>query len=225
MAKESYAVIGLGQFGVSIVNELIALGKDVIALDNDAEQVKRISDVLPTAFVADSTDEVALEQVGLKDVDYVVIAFGDNLEATILTTVLIRDMGIEHIIVRVDNPQYINIIKKLGAEEIISPQQAAGIALANRIGNEDYKDFYKLDKKYSIVSIEVNKDFQPRNLQEMNAKNLFGISVVLIKRDNNSFVPSGRDSILPGDNMFIVGTRKEVRAFREAINGKKRLWN
>ena len=224
MAKETYAVIGLGQFGVSIVNELIALGKDIVAIDNDSEQVKRISDVLPTAFVCDSTDEVALEQVGIRDAEYVVIAFGDNLEATILTTVLLKDMGIKHLIVRVDNPQYINIIKKLGAEEIISPQQAAGIALANRIGNEDYKDFYKLDKKYSIVSIEVNSKFQPRILQEMNTKNLFGISIVLVKRGNTSFVPSGKDSILPGDNLFVVGTRKEVRAFREAMNGKKRIW-
>ena len=224
MAKESYAVIGLGQFGISIVNELIALGKDVLAIDNDPDQVKRISDVLPTAFVCDSTDEVALNQVEIRDAEYVVIAYGDNLEATILTTVLLKDMGVKHLIVRVDNPQYINIIKKLGAEEIISPQQAAGIALANRIGNEDYKDFYKLDKKYSIVSIEVNSKFQPRILQEMNTKNLFGISIVLVKRGSTSFIPSGKDSILPGDNLFVVGTRKEVRAFREAMNGKKRIW-
>jgi trk system potassium uptake protein TrkA len=224
MAKESYAVIGLGQFGISIVNELIALGKDVLAIDNDPDQVKRISDVLPTAFVCDSTDEVALNQVEIRDAEYVVIAFGDNLEATILTTVLLKDMGVKHLIVRVDNPQYINIIKKLGAEEIISPQQAAGIALANRIGNEDYKDFYKLDKKFSIVSIEVNQDFTPRSLQEMNTKNLFGVSLVLVKRGNTSFVPSGKDNILPGDNLFVVGTRKEVRAFREALNGKKRIW-
>ena len=224
MAKESYAVIGLGQFGISIVNELIALGKDVLAIDNDPDQVKRISDVLPTAFVCDSTDEVALNQVEIRDAEYVVIAFGDNLEATILTTVLLKDMGVKHLIVRVDNPQYINIIKKLGAEEIISPQQAAGIALANRIGNEDYKDFYKLDKKFSIVSIEVNQDFSPRSLQEMNTKNLFGVSLVLVKRGSTSFVPSGKDNILPGDNLFVVGTRKEVRAFREALNGKKRIW-
>ena len=224
MAKQTYAVIGLGGFGISIVHELIALGKDVIAIDNDPQQVKRISDILPTAFVADSTDEIALEQVGIKDAEYVVIAFGDNLEGSILTTVLLKDMGIKHLIVRVDNPQYINIVQKLGAEEIISPQQAAGITLANRIGNEDYKDFYKLDKKYSIVSIEVNPKFEPHVLQDMNTKNLFGISIVLIKRNGSSFVPSGKDSVLPRDNLFVVGTRKEVRAFREAVNGKKRIW-
>ena len=224
MNRNTYAVIGLGGFGVSIVKELIALGRDVIALDSSPEQVKKISDILPTAFVADSTDEIALNQVSIKDVEYCIVAFGDNLEGTILTTVLLKDMGVKHLIVRVDNPQYINIIKKLGAEEIISPQQAAGIALANRIGNEDYKDFYKLDRKYSIVSIEVNKDFTPRMIEEMHTKHLFGISVVLVKRGNTSFVPGGKDLLQPGDNLFVVGTRKEVRAFREALNGKKRIW-
>lgn len=222
--KDSYAVIGLGGFGIAIVQELIALGRDVIAIDNRPENIKNISDILPTAFVADSTDEIALNQVSIKDVEYVVVAFGDNLEATILTTVLLKDMGIKHLIVRVDNPQYVNIIKKLGAEEIISPQHAAGVALANRIGNEDYKDFYKIDKKYSIVSIEINPKFETRTLQDMNTKNLFGINVVLIKRGNSSFVPSGKDSVMAGDNLFVVGTRKEVRAFREAVNGKKRVW-
>lgn len=224
MKQNTYAVIGLGRFGMSIAQELIALGKDVIAIDSKPEHIKRISDILPTAFVADSTDEIALNQVSIKDCEYVVIAFGDNLEATILTTVLLKEMGVKHLIVRVDNPQYINIVKKLGAEEVISPQQAAGTALANRIGNDDYKDFYKLDKKYSIVSIEVNSKFETKMLQEMNTKNLFGINIVLIKRNESSFVPSGKDNVLPGDNLFVVGTRREVRAFREAINGKKKIW-
>ena len=224
MNKDTYAVIGLGGFGTAIVQELVALGRDVIAIDHKPENIRKISDILPTAFVADSTDEIALNQVSIKDAEYVVVAFGDNLEATILTTVLLKDMGIKHLIVRVDDPQYVNILRKLGAEEIISPQHAAGIALANRIGNEDYKDFYKLDKKYSVVSIEVNSKFETKVLQDMNTKNLFGINVVLIKRGLNSFVPSGKDSVMAGDNLFVVGTRKEVRAFREAINGKKKMW-
>jgi len=224
MNRNTYAVIGLGGFGVSIVKELIALGRDVIALDSSPEQVKKISDILPTAFVADSTDEIALNQVSIKDVEYCIVAFGDNLEGTILTTVLLKDMGVKHLIVRVDNPQYVNTIKRLGAEEVISPQQAAGVALANRISSEDYKDFYKLDKKYSVVSIEVNPKFEPHNVAEMNTNKLFGVSIVLVKRDSTSFIPTGKDNIMPGDNLFVVGTRKAVRAFREAINGKKRIW-
>ena len=112
-------------------------------------------------------------------------------------------------------------MKKLGATEVISPQKAAGTALANRLGNEDYQDFYKLDAKYSVVSIIVNPAFVPITLKEMSPKTFYGVNVVLIKRGIKSFVPGGTDSLLPDDTVYVVGTTKEIATFREAINGKK----
>ena len=222
MAKKSFAVIGLGQFGRSIVEELIDNGRDVIAIDSDKEAVKRMAEILSTVFVADSTDELALKELGIKDVEYAIVAFGSNQEASVLTTVLLKDIGVSHVIVRVDDDSYVPIMKKLGATEVITPQKAAGAALANRLGNDDYKDFYKLDEKYSVVSIVVNPGFIPKQLKDMNSKNLYGVNIVLIRRKNSSFVPGGNDSILPDDMIYVVGTNKEVKAFRESINGKQR---
>ena len=132
MSKKSFAVIGLGQFGRAVVDELLDNGMDVIAIDNDAEAIAKVSKRLPTAFVADSTDEEALKELGIQDVDAVIVAYGDNKEASILTTVILREFGIEQIIVRVDDDYYVPIMKKLGATDVITPQQAAGQALANR---------------------------------------------------------------------------------------------
>ena len=221
MAKKSFAVIGLGQFGRSIVEELIDNGRDVIAIDYDKEAVKRISGILSTCFVADSTDEIALKDLGIKDVDAAIVAFGSNKEASVLTTVVLRELGVKQIIVRVDDDYYAPIIKKLGATEIISPQKAAGVALANRLGNVDFRDFYKLDDKYSIISLLINPSFVPQTLIELNPKVRYGVNVVLIIRNGKSFVPGGNDSVLPDDTCFIVGTAKEIRSFREAVNGKK----
>lgn len=221
MAKKSFAVIGLGQFGRAIVEELIDNGRDVIAIDYDKEAVKRISGILSTCFVADSTDEIALKDLGIKDVDAAIIAYGSNKEASVLTTVVLRELGVKQIIVRVDDDYYAPIIKKLGATEIISPQKAAGVALANRLGNIDYRDFYKLDEKYSIISILINPSFVPETLIELNPKVKYGVNIVLIIRNGKSFVPGGNDAILPDDTCFVVGTQKEIRAFREAVNGKK----
>ena len=131
MAKKSFAVIGLGQFGRAVVDELLENGMDVIAIDNDQEAINKVAKKLPTSFVADSTDEEALKELGLKDVDAVIVAYGDNKEASILTTVILREFGIEEIIVRVDDDYYVPIMKKLGATEVITPQKAAGQALAN----------------------------------------------------------------------------------------------
>ena len=223
MAKaKSFAVIGIGQFGRSVVEELIDLGMDVVAIDKDEAAIKKVSNILPTSYVADSSDEQALRELGIKDVEYAIVAFGSNQEASVLTTVLLKDMGVSHVIVRVDDDSYVPIMKKLGATEVITPQKAAGAALANRLGNDDYKDFYKLDDKYSVVSIIVNPGFVPKQLKDMNSKNLYGVNIVLIRRKNSSFVPGGNDSILPDDMIYVVGTNKEVKAFRESINGKQR---
>ena len=222
MAKKSFAVIGLGQLGTAVVEELVDNGMDVIAIDQDEENVKNIAPILETAFVADSTDEKALKNLGVGSVDTAIVAFGSNLEATVLTTVILKELGVKQLIVRVDNDYYITIIKKLGATEVISPQKAAGRALANRLGNDDYKDFYKLDERYSIVSISVNTGFIPQTLKELNSKNLYGVNIVLVIRNGKSFVPGGNDSILPDDTIYVVGTTKEIRQFREGLNGKNK---
>ena len=221
MAHKSFAVIGLGQFVRSVVKELVDNKMDVIAIDSNEEVANAVAAELPTTFVADSTDERALREIGVNDVDVAVVAFGDNQEASVLTTVILRELGVKNIIVRVDDTYYIPIMKKLGATEVITPQKAAGAALANRIGNEDYQDFYKLDSKYSVVSIIVNPAFVPITLKDMSPKTFFGVNVVLIKRGGKSFVPGGNDSLLPDDTVYVVGTAKEIATFRESINGKK----
>ena len=221
MAHKSFAVIGLGQFGRSVVKELADNGMDVIAIDNDEETAKEVAAELPTTFIADSTDEKALKELGIGEVDAAIVAFGDNQEASVLTTVILRELGVKNIIVRVDDDYYVPIMKKLGATEVITPQKAAGSALANRIGNEDFQEYYKLDSKYSVVSILINPGFFPTTLKEMNPKNVYGVNMVLIKRGNKSFVPGGNDSLLPDDVVYVVGTTKEIYAFREAVNGNK----
>ena len=223
MSKKSFAVIGLGQFGRAIVDELLENGMDVIAIDANEEAISRVSKKLPTAFVADSTDEEALKELGIKDVDAAIVAYGDNKEASILTTVILREMGVGQIIVRVDDDYYVPIMKKLGATDVITPQKAAGQALANRLGNEDFKDFYRLDAKYSVISIVINPGFVPVTLRELNSKEVYGISIVLIIRNNKSFVPGGNDSLLPDDTIFVVGTTKEIKNFREEVNGHKKV--
>ena len=222
MAKKSFAVIGLGQFGISVVEELVGNGMDVIAIDTDEEAVKKVSSILPTVAVANATDEESLKELGIKDVDSAIVAFGSHIESSVLTTVILKELGVKSIIVRVDDAYYLPIMKKLGATEVIMPQKAAGIALANRLGNEDFKDFYKLDDKYSVVSIVINSAYVPQQLKDLGSKDKFGVNIVLINRNGRAFVPGGNDSILPDDTIFVVGGTKEIRVFRESINGMKK---
>lgn len=222
MAKKTIAVIGLGQFGLAIVRELAETGADVIALDRNPETVKSVADIIPTAFVADCTDTKALQELKIKDCSTVVIAIGENTQASVVITVLLKEMGVKNIIVRADNEYFVPILKRLGADEVIAPQIAAGTALAKRLGNSDYTDFYLLNEKYSVVSLLVNEKFEEKTLTQLNAKNVYGVNLVLIKRGKKAFVPGGSDSLIANDTVYVVGTTKEINAFSEAINGKSK---
>lgn len=222
MAKKSVAVIGLGRFGQSVVEELVNNGNDVIAIDTDPECVKRVAQYLPTVFIADSTNEETLKELGIADVDVALIAFGGNQHASILTTVILKELGVKRIIVRVENEYFEKVFLRLGATETIAPQKMAGESLANRLWNVTYRDFYKLDEKYSIVSIDIDQNFPGKTLIEINSNFKYGVSIVLIVRDGTSFIPSGRDQILAGDSVFCVGTAKDISRFGDSLNSESK---
>ncbi len=223
MAKKAFAVIGLGDFGTAVAEELVSLGMDVIAIDENQDNVDRIAKVLDTAFVANPADEKALIDLGINSVDVAVVAMGGKIDTTIITTVVLRELQVKSIIVRVDDDYYIPVVKRLGATEIVSPQKSAGADLANRLTHDDYREYYKIDNLYSIVSIEVNPSFVPTPLKDLNSKAKFGVNIVLIIRNGRSFVPGGLDSILPDDIIYVVGAGREIKAFRESLNGRIKI--
>lgn len=216
--RKTFAVIGLGQFGMSIVEELVANDRDVIAIDISEDAVRRAAALIPTAFVCDSTDEKALRELSLDTVSHAIVCYGDNTVASILTTVLLVDMGIKHIIVRMDNDYYIPIIKKLGAHEVVTPQRLAGIGLANRLGNDDFLDYYSLSDNYSVVKITIRSDYRPVTVQQLNPRNQFGVNLILIQRAGKTFAPKALDKINPGDIVFVVGLIRDIEDFGGFLN-------
>lgn len=217
-SKKSFAVIGLGQFGMALIEELVTLDSDVIAVDLDEERVRKAARLVPTAFVADSTNEKAMRELDIHHVSHAIVAFGDNLQASILSTVILKDMGVEHIIVRVDDEYFIPIMKRLGATDVITPQRAAGIGLANRLKNADFLDYYSLGDNFSVVKITVNNLFNPATIQTLNPRNEFDVNLILIKRKSRTFAPKATDYINPGDIVYVVGKRKELESFGTFLN-------
>lgn len=218
--KKTFAVFGLGQFGLSIVEELAKLDADVMAIDRDEEKVIQASKFIPSVFIADSTNEKALKELDLKNVDHAIIAFGNNMQSTILTTVLLVEIGVKHLTVRVDNEYYAPIIKRLGAHEVISPQKMAGIGLANRLENESFVDYYSLGENFSVVKVSINPDFIAKSITELNSRNKFGVNLILISRKNNTFAPKATDEIHGGDIVFVVGKTKDIEKFNRFLNNK-----
>ncbi len=217
--KKTFAVFGLGQFGMSIVEELAMHDADVIAIDMDEARVKKASTYIPTVFIADATDEKALRELDIPNIDHAIVAYGNNIQATILTTVILVEMGIKHLTVRVDNEYYIPVLKKLGAHEVISPQRMAGKGLANRLENESFVDYYSLGDNFSVVKVSINPEFKSQSISLLNPRNAYGVNLILISRKNKTFAPKASDTIEGGDIIFVVGKTKDIEKFNRALNG------
>lgn len=215
--KKYFAVIGLGRFGLGIVEELSNFGVEVIAIDINPEAVSEAGEFVTQAIVCDSTSEKALREAGIQNVDHAVVAIGNNISHTILTTINLSQLGIKKITVRVDNDYYNSVITKLGATDIILPEKSAGMRVANKIVSDSFLDYYNVGE-YSVVSVLVCDDFESITLQELDPRNRFDINVALIERDDKFFLPRGTDFILPKDEVLIIGKKKNVNKFEQYVN-------
>ena len=216
--KKTIAVIGLGEFGMSIVEELARLDADVIAVDLDESKVVKAAELVPTAFIADCTDIKALKELDIQQAYHVIIAFGNNIPASILATVSLVELGVKHITVRVDNEYYAPILKRLGANDVISPQRMAGIGLANRLENESFVDYYSLGGTFSVVKVSIRDGVQSKTIAELNPRNSYNVNLILISRKNRIFAPKATDSIEGNDILFIVGKTKDIERFNRDLN-------
>lgn len=216
--KKSVAVLGLGRFGLALVEELSKMDIEIIAIDLDGENVIKAGEFVDNAFICDSTNASALKELGINKVDHAVVSFGANFQSSLITTITLKEMNIPKITVRIDEDKYERVMRLIGATDIIIPQQMAGVRLANRIASDTFADYYNLSKDYVIVDIKVGNLVEPKTLKEIDSRNRFGVNVVLIKRDNRVFPPTGDDSVLPDDDIYIFGKKDKVTKFEDFIN-------
>ncbi len=216
MSKKSYAVIGLGRFGLSLVEELSKYTNNIIAIDKDENSVKVAGEFINQCFISDSTDEKQLRDVGIDNVSHAIICFGSNFEGTILTLVSLKNIGVEKITVRCDNDSYLPILSKLGATDIVSPQKIAGIRLANRVVS-NLSDYFNLTGDFCIVEVTVPNTMKKVSILDLDSRNRFGVNIILIKREKDSFAPKATDYVKPGDQLFVFGLKNQIQKFTESL--------
>lgn len=208
--KKSFAIIGLGRFGLSLIEELSKYTNDIIGIDTDMDAVKTASHIIEQAYQADSSSEKALRSIGVQNADHAVISFGENFEGTIMTYVTLKNLGIKDITVRCDKDNYVPILEKLGVKDIISPTKIAGAKLATRISAPDFVDYFELANDYCVVDLSVPNTFKGKKIFEIDARNKFDVNLLLIRRNNISINPKANDEILPGDELFVFGKSKNI---------------
>ncbi|AKU27566.1 TrkA family potassium uptake protein [Anoxybacillus geothermalis] len=220
MKKKQFAVIGLGRFGGSICRTLSEQGMEVLAIDIDEDRVNEFAAVASHAVVGDTTDENVLKSLGIRNFDHVIVAIGDNIQASILTTLILKELGVNHITVKATNDYHEKVLKKIGADQIVHPERDMGERIAHNLISNNVLDYLELSDKYSIVEIVASERLDGHSLLELDIRARYGINIVAIKRGTSVIVsPLASEIIRKGDVLVVIGADSDIDRFEEKVVG------
>ncbi len=203
------AVIGLGQFGKSLAVQLAKAGAEVIAIDSDMEVVDDVKNDVALAVKMDATDERDLKSQGVQKVDVVVASIGD-FEANQLVTVLAKRFGVSRVIARAASPTHARILKLIGADDVILPEDEAASKLTQRLMLPSLHNYFELIEGYSVAELAVPETFHGKTLQELDLRRRFGVNLIALKRKGTDRtlvdpVPAPTEILRPGDVIAVAG--------------------
>ncbi len=215
--KKTFAVIGLGRFGSSVLKELIKFDYEVLAIDINEERINAVANIASHAIICDSTDEEALVNIGIKNIDHVVVAIGDNVQASILTSLIIKELNVSEITVKSQNSYHERVLKKIGITDIIHPEQDMGKKIARRISSSFVSERLELSKDHSLLELRATGRIINKTLLELNLRNKMGINIVAIQRDNKLIIPDADETIKNEDLLILVGSNVSLEKFEKQL--------
>lgn len=218
--EKQYAVLGMGSFGESVALTLENMGCDVLVMDDSYEKIQDISDKVSYAMKADVSDPDALQALGGKNLDGVVVAVSENLEAGIMATMLCKEMGIPLVVAKAKNKLQGAILKRVGADRIVYPEIEMGSRVAKSLVSREFMDWIELSNDYSMVEIAVPDKWVGRTLVEINVRERLGINVVGIIVNGKIDVTLDPQKPLPEGGILIVIGANDVL---EKFDSKKKL--
>lgn len=223
MSKKQFLIIGLGRFGSSIAKTIYELGQDVLAIDKDEEKVQEISDYVTHAVQMDSTDESIVKTLGVKNFDVAVVTIGSNLQDSVLSTLILKELGIKYIIAKANNELHAKVLTKIGADKVVLPERDMGARVAHNLVFSNILDYIELSEEYSILETEAIKEWFNKSLKEIEIRKKYGINVVAIKRgDKVNISPSAEDIIKENDVLVAIGSVKDLNKFEGLISRKNK---
>ena len=209
--KKQYAVFGLGSFGESMAIALQGLGCEVIVVDDDMERIEDIANSVSYAMKADFGDPDVVRSLGTKNLDGVVVAVADNMEASIMATLVCKEIGVPYVISKAKNDLHATVLKKIGADAIIFPEKEMGVRLAKNLMSANFADWIALSPDYSLVETVIPRGWMGKSLQDLDVRRKYGINVVGIKVGEDIEVnPNPEKALEDGMVMILVGANKDL---------------
>ena len=180
--NKTYAVFGLGRYGTAVASELVRSGAEVLAVDQNEKLVAAAAPFVPVCKCADVTDPDVIKQLGIANVDVVIIAMASSLEASVMAIMLCKEAGVPEVIVKCGDEMHRKIFFRVGADQVVFPENESGIRLAKNLLSAGFVDMIELAENVSMVELDVKAEWVGKNLLELNLRKKYGINVVAIKR-------------------------------------------
>lgn len=220
--KKQFLVIGLGRFGSSLTRTLVGNGHEVLAVDKDAELVQDIAPYATHALQADCTDETVLKELGASNFTHGVVSIGDDLQSSILITLLLKEMKVPTVITKARDEMHGKVLRKIGADKIIYPERDMAVRLANQLSSNGIIDYIELSNEYNIVEMIAPKAMVGLSLQKLNIRARFGCTILAIKSDQRMNVsPRAEDTINTGNVLLVLGSLEQIAMLENYYERKK----
>ena len=210
--KKTYAVFGLGRYGIAVARELVKHGMEVIAVDSEERIVNMAADELPICKCADITDPDVIRQLGIANVDVVIIAMANNLEASVMAVTLCKEIGVKTVIAKCANEMHQKILTRVGADKVVFPENESGIRLARNLLSSGFVDMVSLAKNVSMIELDVKPEWLGKNLIQLNLRKKYSVNVVAIRRADMVSVDIDPHAPLQKEDKLIVIANTEKLA-------------
>jgi trk system potassium uptake protein TrkA len=208
-----FAVIGLGRFGRAVCETLHRAGYDVLGTDVDG---KRVADILATGIAAhavelDSTDPLALKEAGVFEFDTVIVAIGNYLQESIITTLNVKEAGVPHVVAKASSDVHAKLLQKVGADRVVLPEHEAGCTLARSLTKPGILDRFDLDPEHSIVELQVPESFHGKTIVELRLRSDYGLNVLAIGQSQNFDInPAPDRRLCKGEMLVVIGNTVDI---------------
>ena len=214
MAIKQYAVIGLGRFGTSIARRLHEAGQEVLGIDVNEERVEDAELFVTHAVVADTTEEKALTSIGISNFDCAIVAIGNDMQSSILTVSLLKELGIKKVIAKALGKRHGQVLEKVGADWIIYPERDMGERVANQLLSPNMLNYIELSKEHSIEEIMIPSKMAKKSLRDLDIRAKYNVSVIAIVREEEIIISPSPDQIIHKEDLLVmIGHREDIAKF------------
>lgn len=208
---KQFVVIGCGRFGEAVSTKLIELGKEVMVVDISEDIIQNISQTVTYAVQADATDENSINSLGIRNFDVAIISIGTNIQASLLVTLMVKELGVKKVVAKAQNELHAKILYKIGADKVVFPEREMGIKVAKSLVSKNVLDFIELAPDYSIMEVLALDEWIGKTLIEIDMRSKFGINVMAIKHEYDINISIlGSYLIKKNDILVVIGNNKDL---------------